>query len=119
MEEYTASGGVRPMGISLLLAGVDEKGPKLYQVDASGTFYAWKATAIGKNAKSAKGFLEKRFEEDMELEDAIQTALLTLKDGFEGQLTEKNIEIGVISTSDNTFRVLSTAEVRDYIKEAE
>ena len=83
MEEYTASGGVRPMGISLLLAGVDEKGPKLYQVDASGTFYAWKATAIGKNAKSAKGFLEKRFEEDMELEDAIQTALLTLKDGFE------------------------------------
>ncbi len=33
---------------------------------------------------NAKTFLEKRYSEDMELEDAIHTALLTLKEGFEG-----------------------------------
>lgn len=33
---------------------------------------------------NAKTFLEKRYAEDMELEDAIHTALLTLKEGFEG-----------------------------------
>ena len=32
----------------------------------------------------------------MELEDAIHTAILTLKEGFEGQMTENNIEISVI-----------------------
>ena len=34
---------------------------------------------------NAKAFLEKRYSEDMELEDAIHTALLTLKEGFEGE----------------------------------
>lgn len=41
--------------------------------------------AIGKNMVNAKTFLEKRYSEDMELEDAIHTALLTLKEGFEGE----------------------------------
>jgi 20S proteasome subunit alpha 2 len=33
----------------------------------------------------------------LSLEDAIHTALLTLKEGFEGVMTEKTIELGVIS----------------------
>ena len=43
------SGGVRPFGVSLMLAGCDENGPQLYQIDPSGTYFAWKASAIGKN----------------------------------------------------------------------
>lgn len=34
--------------------------------------------------KNAKTFLEKRYNPNAELEDAIHTAILTLKDGFEG-----------------------------------
>jgi 20S proteasome alpha/beta subunit len=32
----------------------------LYQVDPSGSYWAWKASAIGKNMVNAKTFLEKR-----------------------------------------------------------
>jgi 20S proteasome subunit alpha 2 len=35
--------------------------------------------------KNAKVFLEKRYNPNMELEDAIHTALLTLKEGYEGK----------------------------------
>lgn len=53
--------GVRPFGVSLLIAGFDKvTGPALYQVDPSGSFFAWKATAIGKDMINAKTFLEKR-----------------------------------------------------------
>lgn len=53
--------GVRPYGVSLLVAGWDiNRGPTLYQVDPSGSFWAWKASAIGKNMVNAKTFLEKR-----------------------------------------------------------
>lgn len=53
--------GVRPYGVSLLVAGWDiTRGPSLYQVDPSGSFWAWKASAIGKNMVNAKTFLEKR-----------------------------------------------------------
>ena len=54
----------------------------------------------------------------MELEDAIHTAILTLKEGFEGAVDENNIEIGIVG-SDGKFKVLSTAEVKDYVKEVE
>lgn len=40
---------MRPFGVSLLMAGYDENGPQLYQIDPSGTYFAWKASAIGKN----------------------------------------------------------------------
>lgn len=115
MQEYTQSGGVRPFGVSLLIAGwdMDDNVPYLYQCDPSGAYFAWKATAIGKNHINGKTFLEKRYSEKVELEDAIHTAILTLKESFEGQMTEDNIEIGVCTKEG--FRKLTPSEVKDYL----
>ncbi|KAL2917150.1 Proteasome subunit alpha type-2 [Polyrhizophydium stewartii] len=126
MQEYTQSGGVRPFGVSLLIAGIDETGPMLYQVDPSGSYWAWKASAIGKNMINAKTFLEKRYSSTMEIEDAVHTAILTLKEGIEGQISETNIEIGIAQQIETTnrdgelvkvgvFRSLSNAEIKDYL----
>lgn len=112
MQEFTQSGGVRPFGVSLLIAGFDEK-PYLYQCDPSGAYFAWKATAMGKNAVNGKTFLERRYSEDLELEDAVHTAILTLKEGFEGQMTADNIEIGVCEQSG--FKRLTPEEIKDYL----
>merc|ERR1711972_356408 len=118
MQEFTQSGGVRPFGISLMIAGYDDAGPQLFQVDPSGSYFGWKASAIGKNHVNAKSFLEKRYSEAMELEDAIHTAILTLKESIEGGITSENIEIGIVE-ADKKFRVLTATEVNDYIKEVE
>lgn len=118
MQEYTQRGGVRPFGISLLVGGLDGDGlPALYQVDPSGTYFGWKATAIGKNYVSAKNFLEKRWTADMELEDAIHTALLTLREGFEGEMTAHNIQVGIVK-KDGKFETLSPSAIQDYLDEA-
>mmetsp|Transcript_27622 Transcript_27622/g.38566 ORF Transcript_27622/g.38566 Transcript_27622/m.38566 type:complete len:237 (-) Transcript_27622:114-824(-) len=121
MQEFTQSGGVRPFGVSLLIAGIDDEGPQLYQVDPSGSYFAWKASAIGKHSISAKTFLEKRYfaHKDMGLEDAVHTAILTLKENFEGAITNENIEIGIISLKDKTFKTKSKEEISDLLKEVE
>lgn len=88
----------------------------------------WKASAIGKNGVNGKVFLEKRYSSELSLEDAIHTSILTLKESFEGQMTEKTIEIGIIGTSTTAqvgggeavktmpvFRKLTEDEIRDYL----
>jgi len=139
MQEATQSAGVRPYGVSLLVAGWDEGiepeeenktteeseekkvnrktggihkgGPMLYQVDPSGSYYPWKATAIGKSATKAKTFLEKRYSEELELEDAIHIALLTLKDNIEGEMNGDSIEIGKFSERAESGSLANTLQV--------
>jgi len=113
MQESTQSGGVRPFGVSLLICGWDDDKPYLLQCDPSGAYFPWKATAMGKNFISGKTFLEKRYKDDIELEDAIHTAILALKESFEGQMTPENIELGIV-TKDG-FRRLNVTEVKDYL----
>ncbi|TQB76390.1 Proteasome subunit alpha type-2 [Monascus purpureus] len=129
VQEATQSGGVRPYGVSLLVAGWDDGGPSLYQVDPNGSYYPWKATAIGKHATSAKTFLEKRYTEGLELEDAIHIALLTLKETIEGEMNGDTIEIGIVGPPADhllgfqgvagargpRFRKLSKEEIEDYL----
>eukprot|EP00939_MAST-03C_sp_MAST-3C-sp1_P003871 g3871.t1 len=118
MQEFTQSGGVRPFGVSVLIAGSDDNGPQLFQVDPSGSYFAWKACAIGKNYANAKTYLEKRYRAEFEVDDAVHNALLTLKEGFEGEMTDSNIEVAKIG-KDGKVHVFSTSEMRDYLEEAE
>ncbi|XP_037050187.1 proteasome subunit alpha type-2 [Bradysia coprophila] len=113
MQEYTQSGGVRPFGVSLLICGWDSDRPYLFQCDPSGSYFAWKATAMGKNSINGKTFLEKRYNKDLELDDAVHTTILTLKEGFEGQITADNIEVGICDQ--NGFRRLDVSTVKDYL----
>lgn len=128
MQEATQSGGVRPFGVSLLVAGYDEhSGYGLYQVDPSGSYFPWKATAIGKGSVAAKTFLEKRWNDELELEDAIHIVLLSLKESVEGDFNGDTIELAVIGEENKDllgytgiptdkgprFRKMSAQEISD------
>ena len=54
-----------------------------------------------------------RYSDTLGLEDAVHTAILTLKESFEGQMTEDNIEIGICDK--DGFKRLSPSEVKDYL----
>ena len=121
-QEYSHSGGVRPFGVSLIVGGYDEEdGPQIFQIEASGTFYCWKATALGRGSKEARSFLEKTYSDDMDIGDAIHTAIKALKNTFEGEMTEKNLEVAVIKSNDpnKAFHVLSQEEIKDLLREVE
>jgi 20S proteasome alpha/beta subunit len=51
------------------------------------------------------------------VDDAIHTAISTLNEGFDSQLTADLIGIGVVD-GNRKFRVLSTTEIKDVLNEA-
>jgi len=105
---------VRPFGISTLVAGFNNKDkPELYQTDPSGTYYAWKATAIGKNAKSVIDFLEKKFQEDMDEEATLRMALKGLLEVTEA--SGKNIEVVIVKK--DQMKWLSEEDLEPLLKE--
>ncbi|KOB59920.1 hypothetical protein PFHG_01683 [Plasmodium falciparum HB3] len=75
-------------------------------------------TQTGKDYQNNMSFLEKRYNKDIEIEDAIHTAILTLKESYEGVLNEKNIEIGV-AYDNKPFKILTQNEIKDYLIEIE
>ena len=62
---------------------------------------------------SIKTFLEKRYVETDSVDDAIQKAILALKEGFEGQMNEHNIEIGICTKGE--FKVLKPSEIKEHL----
>ncbi|MHA1904608.1 MAG: archaeal proteasome endopeptidase complex subunit alpha [Candidatus Thorarchaeota archaeon] len=114
---HTQYGGVRPFGVSLLVAGVDDHGPRLYTTDPSGSFWGWKAAAIGKESDIVRDFFKDKYEDGMVLADALKLALAGLFEA-RGEQDEKDpaelakrVEIGQIDTTEKMFKILSEEEV--------
>merc|ERR1719408_357059 len=61
-QQKTQNSSKRPYGVGLLVAGIDEKGPHLFETMPDGNYYEFHAMAIGGRSTSAKTYMEKHFE---------------------------------------------------------
>jgi proteasome alpha subunit len=113
MQLFTQYGGVRPYGVAFLLGGMDEKGPQLFEIDPSSTFYGWQAQAIGRGAPEALKLLKKGWKEGLTEEDAIKLAVQALKAGERGVKLQE-VELAVIN--DKGFIKYQGDEGLKYIK---
>jgi proteasome alpha subunit len=115
-QMYTQHGGVRPFGARLLIAGVDDGRPHLFETDPSGVVAAYKCQAIGGGAQTATDFFESKYDEKLSLDEAILLALEALRMVVEGEFTAENVEMAVIPTKPGLFEKLSDEEISKYIK---
>ncbi|CDJ47882.1 proteasome subunit alpha type 7, putative [Eimeria brunetti] len=94
-QKYTHRGGVRPFGLSVLLAGEDGEGRlSLFQTEPAGIFARWKAQALGKNAKTVQEYLEKNYKEEMNAEEAFSLAIGAVAEVVE--TAKRNVECAVV-----------------------
>lgn len=112
---YTQRAGVRPFGVSLLIAGVD-KVPQLFMTDPSGAYWGYKAAAIGAGGHDAKTKLEEAYHDDISVNEALQLALKILFEVSQLKLTEENVEIALVTVKDKKFKKLSDEEKKAYFE---
>ena len=115
-HSYTQYGGLRPYGVSFLVAGYDSyKGCQLYLTDPSGNYGGWKATAIGENNLTAQQILKQRYKDNMTATEAMDLTVQVLCKTLDStSLSADKLEFSVLQYVEGygpKVRILTTEEV--------
>src|SRR5436853_3246238 len=96
LHNYTIY-AVRPQAASVIVAGFDQTGLQLYQVDPSGTFMRGSGFAIGQSSDIALDVVQQEFSADMSIEQAVALS----NKAIEKALGERPVvDVGVVNGQD-------------------
>jgi len=113
----TQSGGLRPFGVSLLIAGVDEDGPKLYETDPTGIFFQYKATVIGEASPEIEEVLHKEYKDGMSFDEGLKLALKALHKVLDKDFSIDRVDCSVIGVADMQYKKLDRAKLEEINKQ--
>jgi proteasome alpha subunit len=117
IQQYTQVGGARPFGVALIIGGITDGQPRLYETDPSGTPYEWKALAVGADRGDIREYLEEHYTEEMDLDGGVSLALEALASVNDGELSPEGIGVATISVGDERFAELSDEQKQSHLAE--
>ncbi|KAJ9641986.1 Proteasome subunit alpha type-6 [Coniosporium apollinis] len=111
--------GKRPYGVGLLIAGVDAKGPHLFEFQPSGVTQEMVACGIGARSQMARTYLERNLEQFAEAsrEELVKHALRALKESLsqDKELTVDNTSVGVGGVKED-FKLYEGQELSGWLE---
>jgi proteasome alpha subunit len=114
---YTQHAGVRPFGVSMIFAGVDKTGPRVFGTHPSGTYRGYKARTEGAGRETVFNILKEEYKEDMELENATKLAIKCLVKALEARQLPPRIKVAVIPSEDKKMAILADEKVEAIMKQ--
>jgi len=117
IQQYTQVGGARPFGVALIIGGIEDGEPRLYETDPSGTPYEWQALAVGADRGDIEDYLEDHYSDDLTIDEGIGLALQALASVNDGKLTPEGIGLATVSVGDDGFGQLSDDEIESHLTE--
>ncbi|MCP8313359.1 MAG: archaeal proteasome endopeptidase complex subunit alpha [archaeon] len=117
-QQYTQYAGVRPFGVSLIIAGVDKNGAMLFSTDPSGTYLGYDGVAIGAGSDQVTEYLEKRYDPNMNLEDACTLAIECVYLVSEDKVGTKHIKMALIDTESKKMKRPTDEEIAKFAEKA-
>jgi proteasome alpha subunit len=116
IQESTQLGGTRPYGASLLVGGIEDGAPRLFETDPSGTPHEWQATAIGGSRDEILEFLEGEYDSAGDLDAAVTLALRALLVA-DDELGAGDLSLATVSV-DEGYYVFDGDEIADALERA-
>jgi len=113
----TQSGGLRPFGVSVIFAGIDEDGPKVFETDPTGIFFQFKATVIGEGELEIEEILSKAYSEKMTVEEGLKLALSALVKVLNKDFSVERIDAAYITTAEKKFTQVKREKLEKLLKE--
>ncbi|MDZ7850568.1 MAG: archaeal proteasome endopeptidase complex subunit alpha [Halodesulfurarchaeum sp.] len=119
IQQFTQIGGARPFGVALLIAGLDDGTPRLFETDPSGTPYEWQAIAIGSDRGELQSFLEAEYDPEIELADAVGLALRALGSVAEDGISPDGVGAATVDAETGQYLELTEAEIKASLEDAD
>jgi len=118
IQQYTQVGGARPFGVALIIGGIENGEPRLYETDPSGTPYEWQALAVGADRGDIEDYLEEHYRDDLTLDEGVDLALEALASVNDGELTPEGIGLATVSVGEEGFVQLPDDEIETHLEKA-
>ena len=99
----TQSGGLRPFGVSILVAGADTDGLKLFETDPTGIYFEYYATVIGEGETEIEEILYKEYKKTLTVEQGIKLCLKALSKVITEGLNVDRLDCAYILKDEKKF----------------
>lgn len=113
----TQSGGLRPFGVSLLVAGIDIDGTHLYETDPTGIFFEYKASVIGEGEQEGEEILHKEYKDDITLEQGMKLAIKLLQTVLKENFSIDRVDCVYIKKAKKQFTRVSKQKMNQVFGE--
>jgi len=114
---YTQHAGVRPFGVSMIFAGVDKTGSRVFGTHPSGTYRGYKARAEGAGRETVFNILKEEYKEEMNLKDATELVVKCLAKALEARQLPLRIKVAIVSTETKKMEFLTDEKTEAMLKE--
>ena len=116
MQQFTQYGGARPFGVSIMMAGLNDKQPVLYVSDITGNYILYNANAIGEDDERIREKLRDKYKLGLDLKKGAKLALEILKEVQDKKFDMKKYELAYISKNDLKVKKVEGEELNQFIK---
>ena len=112
-QQFTQYGGARPFGVSMMLAGMNQKNPELFVSDTTGNYLSYSANAIGENDEKIKEKLREEYKKEITLKDGIKLALRIFREVQEKKFDIERFELIFIKVGEEKLKTLEAKEIEE------
>jgi len=117
-QQYTQYAGARPIGVALIIGGIDENGNSLFLTDPSGAYVPYNAVAIGANSDKVTEFLKKEYKSEMTLEESKILAIAAINLVSNDTSNSEQIKICQIKSDTKRFEIVDKNQITDLLRSA-
>ena len=104
-QQATQYGGIRPFGVSIMIAGFNGKKPELYVSDVTGNYSNYHANGIGEDDEKIKESLREKYKKELTIKKGVKVALDIFKEVKGKKFDPDKFELAYIKTGEKLTRV--------------
>jgi proteasome alpha subunit len=109
----TQSAGLRPFGVALLVAGVEEDGKmKLFMTDPTGIYFQYRAAVIGEGEPEIEKILQSKYKPTLSIDEGLALAIKAMKQVLGKEFNIDRVDASYITVKERLYKKFPSDKIK-------